>query len=151
MQNQNFTLSKSILLNAPLQNVYEKLINPHEQLKWNTLYQRVEVKPEGEIKTGTIMTGTFKGSGKSTVYFQNVIPNSQFTHHSKLMLFNFIFLADFSHQYKVEELEGKTKFTQTVHVKLSRIGQLLKKVLENSFAKRMPESFAEFKAYVEKS
>lgn len=143
------TLTESVLVNAPKNEVFEKLINPQEQLKWNTLYIEASIEPKGEIKNGTVMTGKFKGSGKATVHFENIIPNQEFTHYSKLMMFNLIYLGEFRHNYKVEDAYGKTKFTQTVFLEPKGIGKLLQSTLVNGFKKRMPESFEEFKKYIE--
>ena len=149
MQPSIIQLSDSAIIDAPLSEVYEKLLNPQEQLKWNTLYLSAHTTPAGPIQNGTVMTGTFKGSGKATVHFEQVIPNDTFTHYSRLMMFNLLYLGEFRHTYRVEDVAGKTKFTQTVFVEPRGLGKLLKKVLIDGFRKRLPESFAEFKRYAE--
>jgi hypothetical protein len=150
MNSDTFTISDTIIVNAPVDVVYEQLINPREQLKWNTLYLQAEVKPEGDIETGSVMTGTFKGSGKATVHFEDVVKNRQFTHYSQLKLFNIVYLGEFRHHYQVEDDGGNTRFTQTVVVRPKGLGKLLKTVLASNFKKRLPESFAEFRKYAER-
>ncbi len=142
-------LIDNTMVNAPLESVYEKLLNPKEQLKWNTLYLEASTKPDGPIKDGTVMTGLFKGSGKATVTFENVIPNKEFTHFSKLMIFNMIYLGDFRHTYKVEDVNGSTKFTQKVVFEPKGLGKIMIGTIMKGFKSRLPESFKEFKAYAE--
>ncbi len=144
------TLKGDTLINAPAHEVFEKLVNPQEQPQWNTLYLEAAYEPKGEIKNGTVMTGKFKGSGKATVIFENVIPDHEFTHYSKLKLFNLINLGEFRHNYKVENINGKTKFTQTIFLQPKGLGKLLKSGIIKGFKKRMPESFEEFKRYAER-
>lgn len=142
-------LTDSRLLNTSVENAYKKLIEPAEQVKWNTLYLEATAEPKGEIKNGTVMTGNFKGSGKATVTFQNVKPNQEFTHYSKMKMFNLIKLGEFHHTYKVIDKNGQTEFTQTVSFEPQSFGLILKSVIVNSFKKRLPESFEEFQKYVE--
>jgi len=142
-------LTDSRLLNTSVENAYKRLIEPAEQVKWNTLYLEASTEPKGEIKNGTVMTGNFKGSGKATVTFQNVKPNQEFTHYSKMKMFNLIKLGEFHHTYKVLDKNGQTEFTQTVSFEPQSFGLILKSVIVNSFKKRIPESFDEFQHYVE--
>jgi hypothetical protein len=147
--NNKIIITDTRLLNTSVENAYEKLINPTEQLKWNTLYLEASAEPKGEIKDGTIMTGNFKGSGKAIVTFQNVKPNKEFTHYSKMKMFNLINLGEFHHTYKLAYKNGQTEFTQTVSFEPKSFGLILKSVIVNSFKKRLPESFDEFQKYVE--
>jgi hypothetical protein len=141
-------ITGSRLLSTSIENAYEKLISPAEQVKWNTLYLEASVEPKGEIKDGTIMTGNFKGSGKAIVTFQNVKPNQEFTHYSIMKMFNFITLGEFHHTYQLAEKNGQTEFTQTVSFEPKGFGIILKNVIVNSFKKRLPESFDEFQKYL---
>jgi hypothetical protein len=151
MQNNSnvIKLTDSRIINTSVENAFQKLIEPAEQLKWNTLYLEASAEPKGAIKNGTVMIGKFKGSGKGTVIFENVIHNSEFTHYSKMKMFNVINLGEFRHNYKVVERNGVTEFTQTVFFEPKGFGLLLKSVIVDSFTKRLPESFDEFKDYVE--
>ncbi|GAB2588520.1 SRPBCC family protein [Spirosoma areae] len=143
-------LSEKREINAPIEQVYRQLADPFEQVRWNTLYLDVAIEPKGEIRTGTVMTGTFKGSGKATVHFENVVLNKEFTHYSKLLIFGFINLGEFRHTYTVDRLgPDKTLFTQTVNFEPKGLGKLMKNVVMNGFKKRLPESFSEFKQYAE--
>ena len=143
------TISQSTFLNSPAKEVFEKLLNPLEQLKWNTLYLEVHTESRGRIKNGTVMYGKFKGSGKAVVHFENIVTDTEFTHYSKLKMFNLIYLGEFRHNYKVESTALKTKVTQTVFLEPKGLGLLLKTALVKSFKKRMPESFKELKNYIE--
>lgn len=147
--NNKIIITDSRLLNTSVENAYEKLIKPTEQVKWNTLYLEASAEPKGEIKDGTIMTGNFKGSGKATVIFQNVKPNQEFTHYSKMKMFNLINLGEFHHTYKLAAKNGQTEFTQTVSFEPKSFGLLLKNVIVTSFKKRLPESFNEFQKYLQ--
>lgn len=144
-------LTDSRLLNTSVENAYKTLIEPTEQVKWNTLYLEASVEPKGEIKNGTVMKGKFKGSGKATVTFQNVKPNQEFTHYSKMKMFNLINLGEFHHTYQVVGKNGQTEFTQTVSFEPKGFGLILKRVIVNSFKKRLPESFDEFQRYVQRN
>ena len=143
------TLTESRIINTSVENAYQKLIEPTEQVKWNTLYLEATAEPKGEIRNGTMMTGNFKGSGKAIVEFQNVKPNQEFTHYSKMKMFNLINLGEFHHTYKVVDKNGQTEFTQIVSYEPKGFGRLLKNIIVKSFKKRLPESFEEFQKYVE--
>jgi hypothetical protein len=147
--NNQIILTDSRIINTSVENAYHRLIDPAEQVKWNTLYLEASIKPKGEIKNGTVMAGKFKGSGKATVTFQDVRPNQEFTHYSKMKMFNLINLGFFQHNYKVIDKNGKTEVTQTVVFDPKGFGVLLKSVIVNGFKKRLPESFNEFQKYVE--
>lgn len=138
------TISGSRLINTSVENAYQKLVDPAEQVKWNSLYLKVSIEPKGEIRNGTVMTGNFKGSGKAIVEFQNVKPNQEFTHYSKIKMFNLINLGEFHHTYKVVDKSGQTEFTQIVSYEAKGLGKLLKDAVVNGFQKRLPESFDEF-------
>lgn len=143
-------LSDSRILKTNAKNAYQKLIEPAEQVKWNSLYLEATIFPKGEIKDGSVMTGNFKGSGKAKVTFQNVQPNKEFTHYSKMKMFNLFNLGEFHHTYEVADKDGQTEITQTVSFEPKSLGLLLKSVIINSFKKRLPESFDEFQRYIEK-
>jgi ligand-binding SRPBCC domain-containing protein len=143
-----FILTESRIINTSVENAYHKLIEPSEQVKWNGLYLEATAEPKGEIKNGTKMTGNFKGSGKAVVEFQNVKPNQEFTHYSKMKMFNLINLGEFHHTYKVVDKNGQTEFTQIVSYEPKGFGILLKNMIVKSFKKRLPESFDEFENYV---
>lgn len=143
------TLSGSRMINTSVENAFKRLIEPPEQVKWNTLYIEAHAKPKGEIRNGTTMMGKFKGSGKATVIFQNVKLNEEFTHYSKMKMFNLIPLGEFHHTYKVAAKNGQTEFTQTVCFEPKAFGFILKDVIVNGFKKRLPKSFDEFQKYVE--
>jgi len=142
------TISESIVVKSSVDIVFKGLVDPREQLKWNTLYLHVHTEPDGDVKNGTVMTGKFKGSGKATVYFENVIPNQEFTHYSKLMLFGLIYLGEFRHKYEVEGNISQTKITQTVFFDPRGIGYILQATIIKKFKDRLPESFREFSNYL---
>lgn len=142
------TISESTVVKSSVDIVFEGLLNPQEQLKWNTLYLEVHTEPKGEIKNGTVMTGKFKGSGKAKVYFENIFPNHEFTHYSKLKMFGIIYMGEFRHRYKVEGGHGQTKITQTVFFEPKGIGHLFQATIIKGFKDRLPESFQEFRNYL---
>lgn len=146
---KSIILSDSRIIKITAENAYQKLIEPAEQVKWNSLYLEASLEPKGEIKNGSVMTGNFKGSGKAKVIFQNVQPNKEFTHYSKMKMFNLFNLGEFHHTYKIAEKDGQTKITQTVSFEPKSLGLLLKSVIVTRFKKRLPESFDEFQKYVE--
>ncbi|MBK0381667.1 SRPBCC family protein [Pedobacter sp. SD-b] len=142
------TISGSRIINTSVEEAYQKLITPTEQVKWNSLYLEATTQPKGKIRNGTIMSGIFKGSGKAIVEFQNVKPNQEFTHYSKMKMFGFIKLGEFHHTYKVVGKNGQTAFTQIVSFEPKGFGRVLKNTIVKSFEKRLPESFDEFEKYV---
>jgi hypothetical protein len=142
-------LSDSRTIKTTVQNAYQKLIDPAEQVKWNTLYLEASLEPKGEVKNGSVMTGNFKGSGKAEVTFQNVQPDKEFTHYSKMKMFKLFNLGEFHHTYQVADKNGQTEITQTVSFEPKSLGLLLKSIIVNSFKKRLPESFDEFQKYAE--
>jgi carbon monoxide dehydrogenase subunit G len=148
MSKDILTLSGSASVSAPPDVVFQMLIDPAEQVKWNSLYEEAHVEPAGEVRTGSVMKGTFKGSGKSTVYFEDVIAGRQFVHYSPLKMFNLINLGEFRHKYEVADAGGQTRVTQTVYFEPKGVGKLLAGTVMGSFKKRLPESFQEFERYL---
>jgi hypothetical protein len=161
-QDGSITLEDSVEVAAPPSDVYSKLILPSHQTKWNTLYLTAQLvsnaasgaphADQATVSTGSIMQGDFKGSGKTTVVFADVVPGKRFTHVAPIVMFG-VRLFDFTHRYSVDPLgDGqRTKFTQTVNLKSTGwMGWFLTSTVVGSLKKRMPESFAEFKAYAEK-
>jgi hypothetical protein len=142
-------LSGQALIHAPLGEVYRKLLEPSEQLRWNSLYLAVQVQPSGEITNQTVMTGTFKGSGKATVSFEKIIRDQEFTHRSQMKLFEVIVLGEFQHRYEVVARGGHTLVTQTVTFEPRGLGKLLERVILEGFRKRLPESFTELGRYAQ--
>lgn len=143
---KRLTGTRSIMASAD--DVYRMLIEPQEQLKWNTLYLEASHSPPGEVRTGTVMVGNFKGSGRATVHFENVVPGREFTHASQLMMFG-VPLGAFRHTYLVESEAERTRFTQTVALEPRGVGVFLAGIILRSLAKRLPESFDEFQQYAE--
>lgn len=147
---KKYILQDSRLLDADVGSIYKKLIDPAEQLKWNSLYLDASIEPKGDAKNGTVMTGNFKGSGKAKIVFQNVKPNQEFTHYSKMKLFNAIPLGEFHHIYRLEPKDNQTLFTQNITFEPKGLGVLLKNFILKSFKERLPESFDEFEEYISK-
>ena len=144
-------LSDSRIVNTSIKNAYQKLIDPAEQVKWNSLYLEATLDPKGEIRDGSVMTGNFKGSGKATVVFQNVQPYKEFTHYTKMKMFNLLNLGEFHHTYKVVDKNDQTEVTQTVSFEPKSYGLLLKSLIKNSFKKRLAESFDEFEKFIKEN
>src|SRR6476646_9833586 len=70
------TLSGSDIVGATPERAYRALVDPDEQVQWNTLYRSAAVEPSGEISTGSEMHVDIKGSGRSRVYFDDVRPGA---------------------------------------------------------------------------
>ncbi len=144
---KSLTLTDSRIIAAPLADVYRQLVQPEAQLQWNSLYLEASVSPPGEVRTGSVMVGRFKGSGRATVHFDDVRPNECFTHVSELKLLG-LALGSFRHTYRVEPAPGGTRFTQHVELSPRGVGVLLASTLMKGFASRLPESFDEFARFV---
>ncbi len=131
--------------------VFEALFDPMAQLDWNSLYLILVVEPPGRPRNGTIVRGTFRGAGRATMTFAEVVEGKSFVHWSRLLMFERIDLGDFQHRFDVAADGGATRVTQTVSVELTRLGRLLSPLLRSSFTKRLPESFDELGAYLARS
>jgi len=143
-------LQASRVLNATVTDLYRILVEPAEQLRWNSLYLEAAAAPPGEIRSGSTLRGRFKGSGRASVTFLNVVKDRQFTHHT-LMKFPYtaITLGRFDHTYTVEESAGGTLVTQHLVFDPSRFGRLMALLIMRSFRRRLPISFDELQAYAE--
>lgn len=93
------------------------------------------------------MTGRFKGAGRATVTFEDIVPGSSFTHTSRLLIMGLVPLGGFRHRYDVTPSGDGALVRQTVYVELNRLGGLLRGVIASGFTKRLPESFDEFARY----
>jgi hypothetical protein len=127
------------------------LVNPAEQLKWNSLYLEASVRPHGPIRDGSRLTGRFKGSGRATVTFVDVVDNERFTHHSVMSVpGTSVRIGTFDHTYSVHPTAGGTEVTQHVRFEPSAIGRLMTPLIIASFRRRLPASFDELRTYAEK-
>lgn len=143
------TLTGTTMVSSPPERVFSALVEPSEQLAWNSLYLEVNVSPPGAIATGTVMTGRFKGSGRARVEFQDVRPGEEFTHHSKMSIAPGWTVGEFWHTYEVEGEGTQTRITQTVRFLPTGIGVALSGLIMRSFRRRLPESFTELLTYLD--
>ncbi|MGN6606112.1 MAG: SRPBCC family protein [Jatrophihabitans sp.] len=140
------------VIKADLADVYRMLLEPAEQLRWNSLYLEAFIDPPGPITSGTRLTGRFKGSGRAEVTFVDVVPDEQFTHHSVMRLpGTAIRLGGFDHTYRVAATAEGTQVCQYVRFAPSGVGRLLAPLIMLSFRRRLPASFEELQRYVEKT
>ena len=141
------TLTGSSVVPAPPDLAYRALVEPAEQMKWNTLYLEASQEPAGPIKDGSIMRGVLKGTGQATVHFDDVAPGQHFTHRSAMQIRG-ISLGDFTHRYEVLVASGVTTVRQTIRYEPTGLGRPLARIIMRSFAKRLPESFTELNHYL---
>lgn len=127
--------------------VFAMLIEPARQLEWNSLYLSAALSPPGDIEEGSVMTGRFKGAGRATVTFTDVVPGSSFTHASRLLIAGLVPLGGFRHRYDVAPAGDGALVRQTVHVDLNWLGRLLRGAIASGFTRRLPESFDELARY----
>lgn len=138
------------VLRAPVADVYRILVEPAEQLRWNSLYLEAAADPPGEIRSGSTLRGRFKGSGPVSVTFVDVVKDRQFTHHTLMTIpYTAIALGRFDHTYSVQESGGGTLVTQHLRFAPSRLGKLMAPMIMRSFRLRLPTSFDELQAYAE--
>ena len=135
-------------VNAPLEQVYAALLDPGQQLLWNSLYLEAKISAPGPITTGSVMTGRFKGAGKSVVTFDAVVPHETFTHVSQ-MTAGPVNLGTFRHTYRVRPVAEGTEVTQHIRYIPSGLGRLVAPVLMRAFSARLPASFDELCRYVD--
>lgn len=145
------TLTGKSVVDSPVGRVFQVLIEPTEQIKWNSLYLTATFAPPGEIFSGTVMTGRFKGSGKATVTFENVQPGTEFTHYSVMSLPLGLRLGEFRHTYTTRAVTAGTEITQTVQFQPRGPGRLFAGLIARSFRTRLPISFTEVAAYLRKT
>lgn len=143
-------LLASRVLRAPVTDLYRILVEPAEQLRWNSLYLEAVVDPPGEIRSGSALRGRFKGSGSASVTFVDVVKDRHFTHHTVMTFpYTAITLGRFEHTYSVQESGGGTLVTQHLRFAPSGLGRLMAPVIMRSFRRRLPTSFDELQAYAE--
>lgn len=91
--------------------------------------------------------GRFKGAGRATVAFAEIVPGSSFTHVSRLLIAGVVPLGGFRHRYDVAPARDGALVRQTVNVELNCLGRVLRGVIASGFTKRLPESFDELARY----
>ncbi len=141
-------ITGSIVVGAPLALVFRLLSEPREQARWNSLYEAIDSVSDVPVRDGSTFGGRFKGSGRATVRFERVRPDVDFIHRATVAIAGRVVLGEMRHTYAVEEASGGTRVTQTVEFKPSGLGKLLAGTLRRAFAKRLPESFAEFRTFL---
>lgn len=130
--------------------VYRVLIDPAEQLRWNSLYVEASVSPPGPISSGSRLSGRFKGSGRAEVTFVDVVPGQRFTHHSVLRVPGTpVVIGSFDHTYIVATRGSGAEVTQRVQLGPTGLGRLLAPLIMASFRRRLPVSFDELRRFVE--
>lgn len=131
--------------------LFDLLIDPKGQLAWNSLYLEAGMTEAGPIRDGSVMTGRFKGAGRASVTFADVVPGKEFAHLSTLAAVRIVRLGSFRHHYGVEPSGEGTLVRQTVTIDLTWVGRLLRSAITSAMAKRLPESFDELAAYATRS
>ncbi|WP_066588489.1 SRPBCC family protein [Sphingomonas pruni] len=147
MSARQIELTGERFIDAAPADIFAMLIEPAHQLAWNSLYLSASLSPAGPVAEGSVMTGRFKGAGRATVTFANVVPGSSFTHVSRLLAGGFLPLGDFRHRYDVAPVGNGALVRQTVRVDLNWVGRLLRGTISSGFRRRLPESFDEFYRY----
>ena len=142
-------IADSIVVAAPRELVFDLLAEPRQQARWNSLYQSIDAVSDTPVRDGSTFSGRFKGSGRATVTFERVRPGIDFVHRAAVAIAGRIVLGQMRHTYAVADAPGGTRFTQTVEFVPSGLGKLLAGMLRGAFAKRLPESFEEFRSFVE--
>ncbi len=142
-------ITGSIVVAAPRELVFDLLAEPREQARWNSLYQSIDAVSDTPVRDGSTFSGRFKGSGRATVTFERVRPGLDFVHRAAVAIAGRIVLGQMRHTYAVADAPGGTRFTQTVEFVPSGVGKLLAGMLRSAFSKRLPESFDEFRSFVE--
>ncbi|KRE61129.1 hypothetical protein ASG78_12335 [Nostocoides sp. Soil756] len=142
-----YTVTGAACVEAPVGRVYAALLNPDEQLRWNSLYLQAEMSTPEPIATGSVMTGRFKQSGRSVITFDAVVPNETFT-HKVMMKAGPIALGSFAHTYRVQAVPTGTEVTQHVRFEPTGLGRLLAPLIMKAFEARLPVSFHELEQYL---
>lgn len=143
-------LQASRVLRAPVADLYRILVEPAEQLRWNSLYLEAVADPPGEIRSGSTLRGRFKGSGPASVTFVEVMKDQHFTHHTLMTIpHTAITLGRFDHTYSVQQTGGGTLVTQHLLFAPSGLGRLMAPLIMRSFRRRLPISFDELQTYAE--
>ncbi len=142
-------ITDSIVVRAPRELVFDLLAEPRQQARWNSLYQSIDRVSDIPVRDGSTFSGHFKGSGRATVTFERVRPGIDFVHRAAVAIAGRIVLGQMRHTYAVADAPGGTRFTQTVEFVLSGLGKPFAGMLRGAFAKRLHESFDEFRSFVE--
>ena len=142
-------ITDSTVVRAPRELVFDLLAEPRQQARWNSLYQSIDAVSDIPVRDGSTFSGRFKGSGRATVTFERVRPGIDFVHRATVAVAGRIVLGQMRHTYAVADAPGGTRFTQTVEFMPSGLGKLLAGMLRRAFVKRLPESFEEFRTFVE--
>lgn len=140
-------LTGAAVVDAAVDRVYAALLHPSEQLRWNSLYLEASLVGPGPITTGSVMTGRFKGSGRSVVTFEAVRRNEHFTHRSAMHL-GPVPLGSLRHTFQVRAVPAGTEVTQLVRFGPTGIGHLVAPLVLRAFRSRLPDSFHELDAYL---
>ncbi len=143
-------LQASRVVSARVTDLYRILVEPAEQLRWNSLYLEAVADPPGEIRSGSKLRGRFKGSGPANVTFANVVKDRQFTHHTLMKVpYTAITLGRFDHTYSVQEAGDGTLVTQHLRFAPCGLGRMTAPLIMRSYRRRLPVSFDELQAYAE--
>lgn len=140
-------ITGTAFVHAPPDRVYAAVVDPREQLRWNSLYLEASLTEPGPVTTGSVMTGRFKGSGRSVVTFDDVRPGERFTHRSSLHL-GPVDLGHFQHTFIVQMASGGTDLTQQIRFHPVGLGNLVAPLLRRAFRARLPASFRELELYL---
>lgn len=143
-------VARTEVVDAPVERVYEALVDPQQQLQWNSLYLEAAITPPRPIATGTVMTGRFKGSGRAVVVFDAVVPGRTFTHVSDMRA-GPVAVGKFRHTYRIRQVGEGTEVFQHVAFAPSGVAYPFAPLIMRAFRSRLPASFDELRHYLARS
>jgi uncharacterized membrane protein len=68
-------IERTITIDAPAQNVYEVVMNPHRLEEWVTIHHHLEDAPRGLLKQGSKLTQSLKLAGRGFKVRWTVVEN----------------------------------------------------------------------------
>jgi carbon monoxide dehydrogenase subunit G len=137
--------SKSIVVNAPIDKVFENLTNPEKQMEWFVEHHELRdyTPPLGK---GTTFKTVSKLMGRDAILQQEVIefnpPNRQVLRYTGV--------GSGETHYICEEVEGGTKISLRFDANMSGIlAKIMAPLIRRQMDKRMTADFQSFNEFIE--
>lgn len=141
-------IRNSIVINRPIEEVFEFLANPENNPKWNPMAKEIKITSEGPIGVGTtgISVGETLGRRIETVFVYDVYePPMKVTGHTTSGSMEVWMSNTF------ESLEGGTMVTYGLKVKLGGLMKLAEPIVAMSMKQQTKKDFTRLKELLESS
>jgi hypothetical protein len=137
------TVTESIILQRPPNEVFDIVADPHRQLEWDSgTLQSVEILTPGPLAQGARVQAQMRGLGSVEYEFAEYEPGQRFAHRGTNRL------GEVYHRFEFEAVAEGTRLTQTSTLTPKGIGHLLAPFMRGMLRNRLRTMNQEIDGYL---